>query len=438
MTTSMSQVKFIVVGLISVTPIILLFDGLLVRGDGFLMQGIVAGVIAIATAISAFALRPGEATFLVSTLGPLLILMLVPALWMAFQVVPTGILAHPFWESAEHALGRSFLGTISIDPGASVIALGGYLSLIALVVVSAAVAIERQRAKWMLLSLVVAGTIIAFFMVVHDLFITHLVLSDALRAQTAVCAAIGGVVSCAACTRALERYESVHWTAERSISVALRSIAPSVAALVICIFALALDRTSGAIFACGCGLGAIAWVWIARRVRLGPISAAITVVVVLAVAVIFAISRPVARNERLPLAFAASVSPVTERILADAPLAGSGAATFASLVPIYREEADATPSDLASTTATNFAIELGQPMLWFIVAAAAGASLMLLRGALRRGRDAFYPAMGMGCLITLVLLIFVNSGLAGMASSIMAATAIGTAFAQNESRMKKF
>jgi hypothetical protein len=63
---------------------------------------------------------------------------------------------------------------------------------------------------------------------------------------------------------------------------------------------------------------------------------------------------------------------------------------------------------------------------------------MLLRGALRRGRDAFYPAMGMGCLITLVLLIFVNSGLAGMASSIMAATAIGVAFAQSESRMKKF
>ena len=66
---------------------------------------------------------------------------------MLVQVLPLRVLAHPIWKSAETALGHPVAGGISVDPGASVIALGQYLSVIAVAFLSAAVAVDRQRAE---------------------------------------------------------------------------------------------------------------------------------------------------------------------------------------------------------------------------------------------------------------------------------------------------
>lgn len=82
----------------------------------------------------------------------------------------------------------------------------------------------------------------------------------------------------------------------------------------------------------------------------------------------------------------------------------------------------------------TFAVELGRPMLWFIVTAAIIFLFALLRASLQRGRDSFYAAMGGGGLLTLLLLGFMNAGVLGTAAGLMAASVLGLAIAQSRSR----
>jgi hypothetical protein len=62
------------------------------------------------------------------------------------------------------------------------------------------------------------------------------------------------------------------------------------------------------------------------------------------------------------------------------------------------------------------------------------AALLLFQGALRRGRDSFYPAAGAGCLVASLLLVLGNSGLSGVASGSVVAATVGLAIGQSKSR----
>ena len=73
-------------------------------------------------------------------------------------------------------------------------------------------------------------------------------------------------------------------------------------------------------------------------------------------------------------------------------------------------------------------------MFWLIVAVIMGAVVILLRASLLRGRDSFYPAAGAGCLLTLLLLAFMNTGILGTATAVIAAAMLGLALAQSKSR----
>jgi hypothetical protein len=128
---------------------------------------------------------------------------------------------------------------------------------------------------------------------------------------------------------------------------------------------------------------------------------------------------------------------LSERVLYDAPLVGTGAGTFAAFAPIYRQMDDPPPGSTAATAAAALAIELGKPMFWLITLATVGSIFILLRASLQRGRDSFYPAMGGSCLTTLLLLSFNNAGLFGTASGSIAAAVIGLAIAQSKSRTAK-
>jgi hypothetical protein len=186
----------------------------------------------------------------------------------------------------------------------------------------------------------------------------------------------------------------------------------------------------------GSGVAIIAWIIIVRRFRLGVWGIVPFVVAVISVTLLVFATHPVERGRSALLAFAPSASRggVSERILKDAPVVGTGAGTFAALVPIYREIDDPSGSSVASTTVATFAIELGRPTVWLFVLATAAAALIFLRAALQRGRDSFYPAMGGACLVTLLLLIYVNAGLLGNATGLIAAVMFGLAIAQSKSR----
>src|SRR6202034_2184489 len=115
---------------------------------------------------------------------------------------------------------------------------------------------------------------------------------------------------------------------------------------------------------------------------------------------------------------------LSERMLDDAPTLGTGAGTFAALSPLYREIEEPPSDSPAPTAAGAVAIELGKPMLWLIVAAAIGLTLLVLRASLMRCRDSFYSAMTGSCLLTLLLMGFTSSGLLETVPALLATTVV--------------
>jgi hypothetical protein len=423
---NMSVARYILVALICSSPVTLLWDGLV-------MQGLIAGIVAIALAIMVQTLRPGETKFLVSTIRPAAAAAAVPALWVLIQVLPLRAIAHPIWRSLETALGRPVTGSISVDPGASIIALGQYLSMIAICFVSAAVAVDRRRAEWVLWALTGGSAAIALILLICQLFYSGggpIIFS---RAEAIDCSGIGTIIAAAACIRTLERYETRHASPLLSLPILLYAFAASSAALAICVLALVVAGTREVLAASGCGITAFACVTIIRRFQLGAWYATAIAAPVISVLVLIVAAHPTEHERSLLLAFAAPPTAASERVLGDAPLVGTGAGTFAALAPIYREIDDPPFRSIASTAAA-FAIGLGKPMLFLIATATTVAIIALLRASLQRGRDSFYPAMGGSCLVTLLLLAFVNAGLLATPVSLIAAATLGLAVAQSKSR----
>jgi hypothetical protein len=421
-----SKARLILVTLICASPVILLWDGPI-------MQGLVAGVVAVALAITAQTLQPGETEFLVFIIRPLAAVAAVPTLWILVQVLPLRLFAHPIWKSAGTALGHPIAGTISVDPGASVIALGQYLSVIAVAFLSAAVAVDRQRAEWILFALTAAVTAIALMMLTRP--------APFARAQAIDCMGMGVIIAGAACIRTIERYETRRSSPQRSVPVLLWTLVACSAALASCGAVVTLSATREILIATAYGIFALTCISIIRRFALGPIGTTAIAAPALGAAILLLAYHPAERGTSVPLGFAGASDPsliaLSERVLHDAPLVGTGAGTFAALAPIYRQIDDPPSGSTPATAAAVIAIELGKPMFWLITVATAGSAFILLRASLRRGRDSFYPAMGGSCLITLLLLSFNNAGLFGTASSSIAAAVIGLAIAQTKSRTGK-
>jgi hypothetical protein len=421
-------VRNILVALICVSAVVVLWDELIV-------QGVVAGVAAVALAIAARTLRRDETGFLISVIRWPLLLAAIPAVWILFQVLPLRILAHPIWQSAGMTLQRPIAGAISIDPAASIIALGHYLSLVAVALLSAAVAVDRKRAEWLLVALCAAVTIIALMVIAQDFFLAGGWPIAFAQTQAIDCASLGTIIAAAEFIRAIERHEMRH-AQQRAMPLASQTFIPGTAALAVCGAALTLGATPAVIFATAFGLLALVCQAIGRR--FGLLGVAGVAVPALGIAVLLVATHSAQRGTSAPIAFAEGAPPsltaLNQRMLDDAPFAGTGAGTFAALAPVYRGSDDPPSGPTAVTAAGAFAIELGKPMLGLITAATAAAIVVLLRASFRRGRDSFYSAMAGSCLITLLLLAFTNAGLLGTATGLIAAVALGLGFTQSKSR----
>jgi len=338
-----SQVRLTLFALICVSPAILLVDGLIV-------QGLVAGILAVALALTALNLRPGETEFFISIFRWAALLALVPALWIVVQLLPLGALAHPIWKSAEKALEHHIAGTISVDFGASMIALGQYLSMIAVAFLSAAVAVDRMRAGWVLFAIVIAGTLAALILLMNALFPVGIALDSFPQTQALDCTSLGTIAAAAAFVRTLEQFARRQSNAPRSGPLLLWTLTACVGAFVISGGTLLLSAAQQILVATACGLLALACLmairWLAFRIW--GATAALTVLAA-GCAVLLLFNQPFDRGKSLPLAFATSSTALSERLLADAPIAGTGAGTFRALAQIYREideETGLTASDL--------------------------------------------------------------------------------------------
>jgi hypothetical protein len=429
-----SQARLLLVVLICASPAVLFFDGPIAHG-------VLAGVAAVGIAIISRTMRPGETEFFLSFSKRAATLVAIPALWMLIQVLPLPFLAHPIWTSAETAIGHPIKGSISIDIGASVMALGFYLTIVAVAFWSAAVAVDRQRAEWILFSLMTATALIGLTVTATNLFELPYFNSKTLvfdRTQAIDSVAMGVVIAGAAIIRTLERYETRRASPDRSVAALLRTFVACAAALAICVVVLIVSAPVGTLVATGYGVVALTSIVLIRRLGFGGWGILAIALPAIGIAGFLAASEPRLRTESFTLAFAAEAPPsltsMSQRILGDAPLRGTGAGTFAAIAPIYRDIDDQAAISTAPTAAAAIAIELGRPMLWLIVATMTGSIFVLLRASLRRGRDSFYPMAGASCLTTLLLLSFMNAEVLGSAAAMIAAATLGLAFAQSKSR----
>jgi hypothetical protein len=422
-----SKALFIIAALVCATPALWVWDQLII-------QGLIAGVAAVALALVAATLRPSETGFLISTIRPMAVVAAIPPLWILIQVLPLRWLAHPIWTSLATALGQPIIGTISIEPSASVIALGHYLSLVTIAFVSAAVAVDRDRAEWLLFALTGATAAIGFILLADELIRSGADLSPFKMAEAINCAVLGLIVATVTCIRTVERYESRRASPFRSIRLLIATFIASLTALLACVLTLAWVGSRQTSLAAACGFTVLVCVMILRRVRLGAWYVTTIVATTFAIGVLLVAPQRTETSRSFLLAFAVSPGGMSERMLEDAPLVGSGAGTFAALAPIYRQIDETTLDPVASTAAANFAIELGQPILWSFAVAAILLIIILLRASLRRGRDSFYPAMGGACLIATMLLALADAGLLGTSTGLVAATMLGLAIAQSRGR----
>lgn len=424
-------VRNILAALICASPLALLWDGLMV-------QGFVAGIVAVAIAMTAISLRPGETEFLISVVRPVLIAAAIPALWVVLQIIPFGIFAHPIWRSASTALNELMRGSISVDPATSIISLGDYLLLAAVAFLSAAVAVDRLRSEWILFALSIATSLAGLIVIGHQ-FVSSWPTPFAL-AQATECVSLGTIVAATACVRTIERYGMRrHQTASLQQSrLILQSFIPGFTALVICGLAFSLIATYAAAFATVYGLLTLAGQSIIRRFELGWWGIAGVALSALIIAIALIGSHPTPRDISAPLAFASgafsSHVALSQRMMDDAPVGGIGAGTFKDLAPVYREAKDPPSGPTAATSAAAFAIELGKPMLWLIIAATVGFTLALLRASLQRGRNSFYSAMAASGLVTILLFAFIDAGLFGTTTGLIVSAMLGLGCAQSKSR----
>src|SRR5436190_12563847 len=102
--------------------------------DGSLADGLVSAIVAIAMLTAALTLRTSDLTRFSRLLRPTaFIVLFVPCLWMLLQVLPisTRSLSNPVWVSASMALGTPFVGAVSLDIGATLLALARYCVILA-------------------------------------------------------------------------------------------------------------------------------------------------------------------------------------------------------------------------------------------------------------------------------------------------------------------
>ena len=355
--------------LILTSPLCLIFDGPLT-------YGLIVAAAAVLVAIVGLRTRPGEAEFLSSLIRPVALVAVLPVLAILIQLMPLKSigLANPIWQSAATALSRPVFGSITVDPGTTLICLARYLSLAGLVFVTAAVAIDRRRARWILFALTTATALAALMLLAVGFGGAQLDIQDRalLIAAATDSAVLGIILAIAAALQSLERPNAPSQSQDHPVLFLLVFVL-CLAALATCSLAVFKYATNEVYFALTFGVATFVVAIIIRRFQLDAwgYSAIVAIVVVVTIAALAL--RLGDRMTDFTLAFAASPqSPLialTRRILAEASWLGTGAGTFAAILPVYRDLDELTAGNVAPTAAAAIAIEMGKP---FLVAAIIG------------------------------------------------------------------
>ena len=405
--------------------------------DGHIVIGIEATTMAVATALVARKSPSEETEPLLGLFRLVLAVGAILALWMIVQLLPLGYIgvANPIWQSTQQALGFAIAGSIGIDTGAGLLGLIQYISVLAILLVTMAATRDRSRADGVLFALMLAASIICL-PVAELLSRLDIVWAASLDVGVVRNVGILGVLLAVTATiRAFERWQSSRGFSKSNLIV---SLAASTASLAICASALALRWTSNVEFSLVFSVTVLLAIVAIRRFDIDIWGAAAIAAIVLTVSVSIVWIQYGRRAADLMTAYSddTALVAITQRILADTPWFGTGSGSFQILANVYRQPSEA-PVVTASTAAAKIAIELGPPVVWIVVAAILLATAVLLRGALKRGRDLFYPALGASCLMALLIRGFADANIFAQAVSISAAATIGLALAQSSGRTSR-
>jgi len=388
--------------------------------------------MAVATALVARK-AASEMASLVGLFRLVLVVGAIPALWMVIQLMPLGYigLANPIWESTRQALAYAIVGSIGVDTGAGLLGLIQYAAVLAILFVTMAVTRNPSRADRVFFALMTA-TIVICLSVAEPLSRLKLFTSpheDAVRNV----GILGVLLAVTAVIRALER-----WQLSRGFSKSklMFSIAFGTASMAVCGSALATRWTSNVEFSLAFALTILLAIVVVRRLEIDiwGLAAIAAIVLVISASIVWIQYGRLVADPITAYAEDTTSVEVTRRILADTPWFGWGAGCFRMLADIYRLPSEPLRVQTAATAAAKIAIELGPPVLWTILALILFTTAVLLRGALRRGRDSFYPTLGAACLMALLLRGFADANIFAQAVSIIAAATIGLALAQSSGR----
>ena len=392
---------------------------------------------ALLLGICSFALRPAEATHVWRTTRALLPLALIPAIWMVIQLLPVPHLAHPIWQSAAAALGSPLDGKISADPGLTLRALLRYLTVLGIVLSALCVAIDRRRAHQLLHVLVaVTGVIIIASIVVAASGWRSAEAADlsALETTFAAIGNLGLLLSASLIVSALDQY-LLRRAGSGIAGGVVAEFCAGCAVFAVCL-AMALWTPRLILVAGLCGLIPIFLVAFLRHVPSHGWEKGVVAGIILIVAVVAIFSGFNKGSGDLAVRAATGAMPaqaaLAGRMLADAGPLGTGAGTYAALLPAYRGIQDARVLAPPSAAA-EISLELGRSGLAVILAIGVVLSAVLFRRALARGRDSLYASAGSGCAILLMLELFADPSLVASSLSVLAAMTVGLALGQSVS-----
>lgn len=369
---------------------------------------------------------------------PLLPTALLTTAWMAFQLIPVPVesIAHPIWRSAAAALADGLSGHISIDLGSTLRAIFNVLNLAALLFSTAVLARGRDRAEIILISLCIITTFIALVLIALRSLAPLTLLSEARPAFRAI-TTLGVILNATFALRALQHHETRAQDELHQASKYLYQVAMGLFAALLCLLSIALSAYHAVLMAAGGGLIILALVFFIRRLNLSPGTAA-AVAATAFVAYCSLIALEFAGNTdgnpllQLSRPESADAGAAVSRMLSDTRWSGTGIGSYGALAGIYRDTAG-LPGPIPINTITSIVIEWGYVGTFLIAGLLLQLLIVLLRGALSRGRDSFYASGAAACLLAIALQTFCDASLAEISVQVLSAITIGLGLSQTVS-----
>ena len=406
--------------------------------DDWLVQD-VSAIVAALLLLFAIGASQDDLKITVRLLGKIKLPILFPFAWMVFQIAPLSLFANSIWPTASIALNEPLSGHISIDPGATIRALFQYLTIASLMVATMVFTRDRERAETTLFVMGAVTTFMSVEMLLGQFQpFTGIVPAPGNpgAASFVAISALGAVVNAAAAVRIIERRLSRR--EEANALSPILAFCLGLAGSASCLGAIIVAGRTNTLILAGFGIAVILLVGASRLIA--PRPAALGVLfAIFALAVTGTIALRFEDNSALIaiLRFAASASTdslsVTQHAFADLKWVGSGVGTFDTLVPIYREFGGRPVVEPASTIA-KIAIEWGRAGSFVLVFIGVQLFVVMFRGALRRGRDWFFPAAASASILVLFCEAFCDTSLTHPSSQIILAVIIGLGLSQTMGR----